>query len=93
MIINVDETWLGMTDFRRQKWRPYGDGNFIPRRQVVPRVSKIVGLSSRGDIYLSLLQSNSNASVMGIFFNSLIKKLSDENKYWYHSVAIILDNA
>ena len=53
----------------------------------------IVGISSRGEIYVSLLQSNSNASVMGIFFNSLVKKLAGENKYWYNSVVIQLDNA
>ncbi len=29
-ILNVDETWLGMTDFRRMKWRPRGNSNSVP---------------------------------------------------------------
>ncbi len=29
-IINVDETWLGMSDFRRMKWRPRGHSNSVP---------------------------------------------------------------
>ena len=26
-ILNVDETWLGMSDFRRMKWREHGSSN------------------------------------------------------------------
>ena len=60
-ILNIDETWLGMTDFRRKKWREKGTSNPIGIAQVVPRISMIVGLDTRGHVYLSLLQSNSNA--------------------------------
>ena len=30
-IINVDETWLGMSDFRRRKWRFPGTTNSVPK--------------------------------------------------------------
>ena len=60
-ILNIDETWLGMTDFRRMKWREKGTSNPNGIAQVVPRISMIVGLDTRGHVYLSLLQSNSNA--------------------------------
>ena len=93
VIINVDETWLGMTDFRRRKWRLPGTSNSVPHLQVVPRVSMIVGLDTSGRVYLSLIQANSNASVMGIFFNALIKKLESERPYWYHNTVLMLDNA
>ena len=29
--INIDETWLGMSDFRRQKWRVHGSTNSVPQ--------------------------------------------------------------
>ena len=31
-ILNVDETWLGMCDFRRRKWRPRDSFNSVPSR-------------------------------------------------------------
>jgi len=65
--INIDETWLGMSDFRRQKWRAYGTPNSVPQLQIAPRISMIAGLDQTGRVYLSLLQSNSNSKVMEIF--------------------------
>ena len=47
-VINVDETWLGMTDFRRMKWREKHTTNPIGMAQVVPRISMIVGLDNHG---------------------------------------------
>ena len=31
IILNVDETWRGMCDFRRRKWRVPGTTNSIPQ--------------------------------------------------------------
>ena len=75
-ILNVDETWLGMTDFRRMKWRARGSNNSVPHVQVAPRISMIVGLDTTGAVYLSLLQANNDSSTMDLFFKSLVKKLS-----------------
>ena len=47
-ILNIDETWLGMTDFRRMKWREKDTTNPIGMVQVAPRISMIVGLDNRG---------------------------------------------
>ena len=30
-ILNVDETWLGMSDFRRRKWRVHDDFNSVAK--------------------------------------------------------------
>ena len=59
-VINVDQTWLGMADFRRMKWRPKGSTNSIPKLSMLPRITMFVGLDTDGELYLSLLQSNSN---------------------------------
>ena len=92
-IINIDETWIGMTDFRRMKWRPHGSSNSVPKMQVMPRVTMIVALDTRGQVYLSLLQSNSNAPIMKIFFHSMVKKLDAERPEWRSDTVILLDNA
>jgi hypothetical protein len=74
-VINIDESWLGMADFRRRHWKP-ADANYsFPEKPVAPRISMIVGVSSKGDLYLTLTQSNSNKSMMGIFLEKLVLKL------------------
>ena len=30
-ILNIDETWLGMSDFRRRKWQPARTTNSVPQ--------------------------------------------------------------
>lgn len=67
-LLNVDETWLGMTDFRRRKWRAPGTTNSVAQLNMVPRVSMIMGIDTAGMVYISLLQANSNGQVMEIFF-------------------------
>ena len=91
--INIDETWLGMSDFRRQKWRVHGSTNSVPQLQIVPRISMILGLDQKGKTYLSLIQSNSNSKVMEIFFRQLVIKLNKEGADWRKDTVIILDNA
>ena len=93
IIINVDETWIGMTDFRRRKWQVKEQYNSVAKMQVYPRVSMILGIDTRGQIYVSLIQSNSNASTMRIFFQQLVKKLEEERPYWHKNTIIMLDNA
>ena len=81
-IINIDETWLGMSDFRRMKWSVKGDTNSVPMVQVQPRISMIMGIGTNGAIYASLLQANSNSKVMELFFRAFVKKLDSERKNW-----------
>ena len=56
----MDETWLGMSDFRRMKWQDPRTTNSVPSRTIAPRISMIVGLDSSGGAYFSLTQANSN---------------------------------
>ncbi len=68
-VINVDETWLGMTDFRKMKWQQRGDSNSVPQKQVAPRISMIVGLDTHGSVYLTLVQANSNSKIMELYLH------------------------
>ena len=54
-VLNIDQTWLGMSDFRRMKWRPKDSTNSIPKLSMQPRITMFVGLDTEGELYLSLL--------------------------------------
>ena len=82
IILNIDETWLGMSDFRRMKWRAKGTTNSVAQLQLTPRVSMIAGLDTKGRVYLSLVQANSNSKMMELFFQHLVKKLDAEGPRW-----------
>ena len=74
-VINVDETWLGMADFRRMHWKWKNHNTSVKAKQMVPRISMITGVDKLGNIFLSLTQSNSNKSMMGLFMEQLVLKL------------------
>ena len=67
-IINVDQTWLGMSDFRRRKWRAPASNNSVAKLLITPRISMIMAVDTNGEVFFSLVQSNSNAKIMEIFF-------------------------
>ena len=62
--LNIDETWLGMSDMRRMKWRAYGTTNSVPSVLLCPRISMIVGVDTDGNSFVTLTQANSNSGVM-----------------------------
>jgi hypothetical protein len=82
IILNIDETWLGMSDFRRRKWRARGTTNSHAILQLRPRVSMIAGIDTKGNIYFSLVQSNSNSKIIELFFTHLVKKLDNIKPNW-----------
>ena len=92
-IINIDETWLGMCDFRKRKWRPKGSTNSVPQLPLQPRITMILGLENNGRVYVSLVQSNSNAQIMELFFHSLVRTLDKERPAWRKDTVLLLDNA
>ena len=53
----------------------------------------ITALSSRGALYLCLMQANSNTSTMRLFFGHLIKHLDMAIPKWRTTHVLMLDNA
>ena len=53
-IINIDETWLGMTDFRQMHWTFPGLPSSVPKKLMSPRVSMIAALDTSGRVFLSI---------------------------------------
>ena len=58
-----------------------------------PRVSMIVGIDSKGEIFLSLTQSNSNSEIMELFFSELIRTLDRLRPGWKRTHLLLVDGA
>ena len=65
--LNIDETWLGMSDFRRMKWQAPDSTNSVPAFSLAPRVTMLAAVDSLGNVYFSLSQTNSNSGLFSIF--------------------------
>ena len=52
--INIDETWLGMSDFRRMKWQVPGTTNSVAKLEIAPRITMILALDTKRNVYLAL---------------------------------------
>ena len=53
----------------------------------------IVGLDTNGKVYLSLVQANSNSSMMELFFTRLVMLLDERDLRWRQKMVLMLDNA
>lgn len=53
-IINIDETWLGMQDFRRTKWTGPHRSESWPKKAFAPRISLLLALDNSGRSYVAL---------------------------------------
>lgn len=92
-IVNIDETWLGMSNFKRMRWAPIGKANSMPKKNLQPRISMIVGLDTNGQVYTALLQANSNSSIMELFFTHFIRLMNGKDRYWRQNTILLLDGA
>ena len=93
ILINMDETWLNETDFRRWKWRAPGDSNVLPGVAMAPRITLIAALDTLGNAFLTLTQANSNNKTMEIYFHHLTAKLDKIRPHWREDSVLCLDNA
>ena len=70
-MVNIDESWIAESDYRRFRWVPKGDDNSLSERAVGHRVNMIVAVSSQGHVWLSLTQCNTDENVMQMFLSKL----------------------
>ena len=82
-----------MSDFRRTKWFHKDETHSHPSLVIQPRISMIAGIDMKGNIYLSLAQSNTNSEMMELFFKKLVRKLDEDDKYWRSNSVILMDGA
>ena len=60
---------------------------------MTPRVSLLTAISSDGQIYIACAQSNSNMSMMSLFWKSLAAKLDKERPDWRKNTLWTFDGA
>ena len=63
-VVNIDETWIPATDYRKRCWSRKGTVTSMPERTLGSRVNMIAAVSSKGHVWLSLTQCNTDESVM-----------------------------
>ena len=93
VLINIDETWINESDFRRMKWRAYGETNIVQSVSLTPRVTLIAAVDTLGNVYLTLTQANSNNKTMEIYFHCLAAKLDRERPNWRDDSIVVFDGA
>ena len=92
-LINIDETWLNMSDFRRTAWIPKWNPLTKPVKPMSPRISLLVALDNHGELYYALNQGNTNKEVMCLFLRGLATKLNQEGRNWRSNTLIYMDGA
>jgi hypothetical protein len=92
-IVNIDESWLGMEDFRRMKWELPGTRNSVPKKAWAPRISLLVALDNFGKSYVAVSQSNTNSQVFKLFIRGLVKLFNEETRRWREKTLIYVDGA
>ena len=53
----------------------------------------IVAMDTEGEVFLSLVQANSNAKIMEIFIRQLVLKLDARDTNWRNTSVWMMDNA
>ena len=70
-IVNIDETWIPESDFRRRRWVKRNGNNSMKEGIMSQRVNIIVAVSSQGHVWLSLTQCNTDENIMMMFLTRL----------------------
>ena len=93
-VVNVDESWLPESDFRRFNWDLRGQQHSIPRRSLGRKVNMIVAVSSRGYVWLSLTQPNTDEDVMKLYLQQLSKTFQSQfGEGWKEEIVLLIDGA
>ena len=93
-VVNIDESWIPETDFRRRRWVAKGGDNSMPERALSHRVNMIVAVSTEGHVWLSLTQCNTDENVMQMFLSRLAQVFTSQfGVAWREQIVILMDGA
>ena len=94
IVVNIDESWIDSSDYRRRRWVPKGEDNSLAARTLGHKVNIIVAVSSEGHVWLSLTQCNTDENVMMMFLSRLSAVFASEFKgSWRDKLIILMDGA
>lgn len=92
-IINIDESIIDQTDFRRKGWAAIGKDVYTANSQRLEKVSIIGGASSKGDFYYTINVGMNNSERFWYFLLKLCIHLNTKDQNWRLKTLIVLDNA
>ena len=92
-ILNIDETWIAQTNFRRRSWQPRVGAESDVLCTVSPRITMIAALDNFGDVYISLLQYNTNQYTFAEYVQDLADNLDEDRPGWRKNTVWQLDGA
>ena len=72
-VVNIDESWMSVSDFRASSWNYTGSDNNYSDRVLGCKVNMIAAVSSKGYVWLSLTQCNTDDEVISCFLTELAK--------------------
>ena len=59
-IINIDESWLNVSDFRHHTWQPDHDKVAMNDKALKVKINMIAAVSNRGHCWLSLYYTSTD---------------------------------
>ena len=93
-IVNIDESWVSVSDFGRQSWNRKGFDNNHHDNVLGNKVNLIVAVSSEGFVWLSLTQCNTDDEMMSCFLSKLATRFTKQfGAGWRESILFVLDGA
>ena len=69
-IVNIDETWLNMTDFRKYAWGEIGKHLTVPTKIAMRRISMTLAFDNHGNAYFSLSDQHTNSTTSKVIRTS-----------------------
>jgi len=92
-VINVDESWIHATNYTRMMWRPPSAPGTMISKSVAPRLALLCALDTKGQIYYSLSQSNTDSDMMMLYMRYLLRRLDEEEADWRDNTVFLFDGA
>ena len=90
-MINLDESWLPVSDFNRRRWRRRGMKNTMADKALSQKINIIAAMSSEGDVWYSLTTCNTDSDVLMMFMSHLARVLTKERPGWRDECVFLLD--
>ena len=92
-VINIDESSVERLDYRRKGWLLPGDSRHIEKGKKIKKLSLTAAISTTGEVYYSLHESNNNGRTFLSFLCFLVKTLDKDSPTWRQRIVFMLDNA
>jgi transposase len=92
-IINIDESNITLTDYRKRGWLIKGIRNKATLRRRPASLNIIAGISNFGDLYYTINKGKNNSQTFLLFLIKLCEHLNYKLKTWRDNTVILLDNA